>query len=94
MKFAIISDVHLFQSFMKNYDPLKDFERVLFEIKQKSPNALLIAGDTFVYKKTLTTYLRHYEGEGLMIRIRSIFKKMKIPIYATLHPLPWREQMI
>ena len=82
MRIAFISDAHLFQSFIKNYDALQDFERVLDEIKQKSPDLLLIAGDMFDYKKTATTYLRHYEGEGLMIKIRNILKKFKKPIYA------------
>jgi len=82
MRIAFVSDAHLFQSFIKNYDPLYDFERVLAEIKQKLPDFLLIAGDMFDYKKTATTYLRHYEGEGLMIKIRNILKKFKTPIYA------------
>jgi len=82
MRIAFISDAHLFQSFIKNYDALQDFGRVLNEIEQKSPDFLLIAGDMFDYKKTATTYLRHYEGEGLMIKIRNILKKFKIPIYA------------
>jgi len=83
MKLAIISDAHLFQSFMKNYDPLYDFKIVLQKIKeQKSPDVLLIAGDMFDYKKTTTTYLRHYEGEGLMIKVRNILREVKTPIYA------------
>jgi DNA repair exonuclease SbcCD nuclease subunit len=82
MRIAFISDAHLFQSFIKNYNPLHDFERALSEIKQRSPDLLLIAGDMFDYKKTATTYLRHYEGEGLMIKIRNVLKKFKIPIYA------------
>jgi DNA repair exonuclease SbcCD nuclease subunit len=45
MRIAFISDAHLFQSFIKNYNPLHDFERALSEIKQRSPDLLLIAGD-------------------------------------------------
>ncbi len=82
MKIAFVSDAHLFQTFMENYDSLSDFERALTEIKQKRPDLLLMAGDMFDYKKTATAYLRHYEGEGLMIRVRRILKKIKTPIYA------------
>ena len=83
MRFAIVSDAHLFQSFMKNYDPLHDFKAVLQKIKEENtPDALLIAGDMFDYKKTASTYLRHYEGEGLMIRVRDILREASMPCYA------------
>lgn len=67
MKLAIISDGHLFQSFMQNYDPLLDLKTILQKIKDNAADALLVAGDMFDFKKTQTAYLRHYEGEGLMI---------------------------
>lgn len=82
MRFAILGDGHLFQTFMKNYDPLNGLRRILQEIKEKNPGALLLAGDMFDYKKTTTAYLRHYEGEGLMIRVRNILEEFEIPIYA------------
>jgi len=82
MKLAIIADGHLFQSFMKNYDPLQDLKIILQKIKQDSaPSILLMAGDMFDFKKTTTAYLRHYEGEGLMISVRNILKSFGIPIY-------------
>jgi DNA repair exonuclease SbcCD nuclease subunit len=82
MKLAIISDGHLFQSFIKNYDPLLDLKSILQKITGAVPDALLIAGDMFDFKKTQTAYLRHYEGEGLMITVRSTLKDFAIPIYA------------
>lgn len=84
MRVVIISDAHLFQTYIRErYDSIRDFSIVLKEIKGKmKPDILLIAGDIFDYKKTSTTYLRHYEGEALMIKIRSILKKFNIPIYA------------
>lgn len=83
MKIAIIADGHLFQTFMKNYDPVQDFDRVLNELKdQINPDVLLVAGDMFDYKKTQTAYLRHYEGEALMITIRNVLKRFGLPIYA------------
>lgn len=83
MRFAIVSDAHLFQSLMKNYDPLYDFRTVLQIVKERdSPDVLLVAGDMFDCKKTVTTYLRHYEGEGLMIRVRDILREVGIPSYA------------
>lgn len=83
MKFAIISDAHLFQSFMKNYDSILDFKMVLQKIKQENtPDVVLMAGDMFDFKKTSTTYLRHYEGEGLMMKVRNILKSFNTPVYA------------
>jgi len=57
-------------------------ETVLREIQEYEPGALLIAGDMFDYKKTTSTYLRHYEGEGLMIKVRDILMEFGIPTYA------------
>jgi len=82
VKLAIISDAHLFQSFMKNYDPLQDFRIVLQKIREVNPDALLIAGDMFDCKKTVSTYLRHYEGEGLMMEVRDALNEFKMPTYA------------
>jgi DNA repair exonuclease SbcCD nuclease subunit len=82
MKLAIIADGHLFQSFIKNYDPLQDLKNILQKIKQdNAPDILLMAGDMFDFKKTTTAFLRHYEGEGLMISVRNILKSFGIPIY-------------
>jgi len=83
MKLAIIADGHLFQSFMKNYDSLLDLKAILQRIKQENaPDILLMAGDMFDFKKTPTAYLRHYEGEGLMIRVRNILRSLGVPVYA------------
>lgn len=83
MKLAIISDGHLFQSFIKSYEPLHDFKEVLKEIKQKTESdILLMAGDMFDCKKTPGTYLRHYEGEGLMINVRQTLREFNIPIFS------------
>jgi DNA repair exonuclease SbcCD nuclease subunit len=67
---------------MKNYDPIYDFKSVLRKIKdENNPDALLVAGDMFDFKKTTTAYLRHYEGEGLMIKVRNILREVNIPTY-------------
>ncbi|MGQ9758995.1 MAG: metallophosphoesterase [Candidatus Methanomethylicaceae archaeon] len=75
-----MSDAHLFQSFMKNYDPLYDFNIVLQKIKEKNnPDALLIAGDMFDFKKTASIYpalrrRRTYdEGAGGSKRIQNTY---------------------
>ncbi|MDH5266214.1 MAG: metallophosphoesterase [Candidatus Bathyarchaeota archaeon] len=82
MKLAIIADGHLFQGFMKNYDPLRDLKTIMQKIsKENAPDMLLMAGDMFDFKKTATAYLRHYEGEGLMISIRNIFQSFGVPVY-------------
>lgn len=82
-KIAVISDAHLFQTFVENYDSIKDLEKVIEEIKTKvNPDMLFLAGDMFDYKKTETIYLRHYEGESYMIKIREIIEKFGKPVYA------------
>ncbi len=83
MQLVAIADGHHFQSFMKNYDSLRDLRNILQRIKQNnSPDALLMAGDMFDFKKTSTAYLRHYEGEALMIRVRKILRGFGLPVYA------------
>ena len=82
MRFAIVSDGHLFQSFLKNYDAVEDLRLVLEEIKQDTTiDTLLVAGDMFDFKKTPGVFLRHYEGEGLMMHVRSALRNFKLPIY-------------
>jgi DNA repair exonuclease SbcCD nuclease subunit len=82
LKLAIISDGHLSQTFVERYDSLADFETILNEIEKDEPDVLIIAGDFFDSKKTLRTYVRHYEGEGYMIRIRGPLEDFNKPIYA------------
>lgn len=83
MKLAVIADGHLFQSFMKNYDPLLDLKDVLERIKREdAPDALLMAGDMFDFKKTPAVYLRHYEGEGLTMPLRQIIRDFEIPVFS------------
>jgi DNA repair exonuclease SbcCD nuclease subunit len=83
VKIAIVSDAHLFQTFTESYDSVSDFQRAIAQIAaDESPDALFLAGDMFDAKKTETMFLRHYEGEGHMIRIREIFMKFGKPIYA------------
>lgn len=83
MKIAIISDAHLFQTFVEHYDSIKDFESAINDIiKQVNPDMLLLAGDMFDYKKTPTIYVRHYEGEDYMIKIRRILENFGKPIFA------------
>jgi DNA repair exonuclease SbcCD nuclease subunit len=82
-KICIISDAHLFQTFTESYDSVSDFQRAITQITSaESPDALFLAGDMFDAKKTETMYLRHYEGEGYMIRIREMFEKFEKPVYA------------
>ena len=82
LKLAVISDGHLFQTFVDRYNSLMDFEKVLDEIGENELDVLLVAGDFFDNKKTLRTYVRHYEGEGYMINIRNLLQDFNEPIYA------------
>jgi DNA repair exonuclease SbcCD nuclease subunit len=80
---VVISDAHLFQTFADNYDSVRDFDRAIDEIRTKiAPDMLFLAGDMFDYKKTETMYVRHYEGESHMIKIRKIIEKFGKPVYA------------
>lgn len=83
MKIAIISDAHLFQTFVEDYDSVKDLEKAIELIKTKTdPDMLFLGGDMFDYKKTETIYLRHYEGESYMMKIRKIIENFGKPVYA------------
>jgi predicted phosphodiesterase len=83
VKVAVVADAHLFQTFAESYDSVGDLGRALDEIKTKvNPDLLFLAGDMFDYMKTETIYLRHYEGEGYMVRIRDIFRGFGKPVYA------------
>jgi UDP-2,3-diacylglucosamine pyrophosphatase LpxH len=82
MRFAVISDGHLFQSYIKNYDAISDLRFVLERIKEEqNPDALLVLGDMFDFKKTPGVFLRHFEGEGLMMPIRDILRDFALPIF-------------
>lgn len=81
-KLVIISDGHLLQSYMKPYDPMPDFEKVMNKISKLHPNFVLIAGDMFDKKKTETSDVRHPEGEEAMIRVREILEGLEIPVYS------------
>jgi len=82
MKIAVIADGHLFQTFVDIYNSLIDFEKILDEIGENEPDVLVVAGDFFDSKKTLRTYVRHYEGEAYMINIRKLLQDFNKPIYA------------
>ena len=85
MKITIVSDAHLFQTFSGTYDSVKDFGLALEKIKSEvDPDYLFLAGDMFDAKKTDTLYVRHYEGEGHMIRVREAIRKFAKPVYAIL----------
>lgn len=82
MKLAVAGDGHLFQTFAEKYDSIADFERVLNEITRSQPDTLVLAGDFFDARKSLRTYVRHYEGEGYMTKIRELCQDFGKPIYA------------
>jgi len=83
VKIAVVSDAHLFQTFAENYDSVEDFDRAIEEIRTKiAPDVLFLAGDMFDCKKTETMYVRHYEGESHMMKIRKIIEKFEKPVYA------------
>lgn len=81
-RFVIISDAHLLQSYMGAYDAVSDFRNAMDQILKLSPNCILVAGDMFDKRKTETSDVRHPEGEEVMMKIREIFEKAKIPVYA------------
>ncbi len=79
----ILSDAHLFQTFTEDYDSVKDLERSIEEAAlRETPDMIFLAGDMFDYKKTESVYVKHYEGEAQMIRVRLILEKFGKPVYA------------
>ena len=81
-RFVIISDAHLLQSYMGAYDAISDFNNVMDQILKLSPDCILVAGDMFDKRKTETSDVRHPEGEEVMMKIREILEKARIPVYA------------
>ncbi|NHI92047.1 MAG: hypothetical protein EAX96_06050 [Candidatus Lokiarchaeota archaeon] len=80
-RYAILSDLHLVQKNIPNYDNLSDFKALLMNLKEKEFRGILIAGDFFDEKISTRLYLRHSDGESIMFEVRKIIKEIGIPIY-------------
>jgi DNA repair exonuclease SbcCD nuclease subunit len=78
----LLSDAHLFQTYLEWYDSVADFERAVRDCADKGAEAYVLAGDIFDYKTTNTTYLRHYQGEEHLVRLRELFRSLETPVYA------------
>lgn len=78
----VLSDAHLFQTYLEWYDSVADFERAVRGCVDDGAEAYILAGDIFDYKTTNTTYLRHYQGEEQLIRLRELFRSVEAPVYA------------
>lgn len=78
----VLSDAHLFQTYLEWYDSVADFERAIRICVDEGVEAYVLAGDIFDYKTTNTTYLRHYQGEQHLVRLRELFRSVETPIYA------------
>lgn len=78
----VLSDAHLFQTYLEWYDSAADFERAIRTCADEGAEAYVLAGDTFDYKTTNTTYLRHYQGEEHLVRLRKLFQSLEAPVYA------------
>lgn len=78
----VLSDAHLFQTYLEWYDSVADFERAAQTCADEEPEAYILAGDIFDYKTTNTTYLRHYQGEEYLVRLRKLFRSLDAPVYA------------
>jgi DNA repair exonuclease SbcCD nuclease subunit len=78
----VLSDAHLFQTYLEWYDSVADFERAVRDCADKGAEAYVLAGDIFDYKTTNTTYLRHYQGEEHLVRLRELFRSLETPVYA------------
>lgn len=84
MKVCFLSDAHLFQSYVKEYNSIPDFKKALRAASQEDPDMYILAGDMFDYKKSATSFLRHYEGEGFMVKIRKFLSSLDKPVYTVL----------
>lgn len=78
----VLSDAHLFQTYLEWYDSVADFERAVRGCADDGTEAYILAGDIFDYKTTNTTYLRHYQGEEHLVRLRKLFRSVDAPVYA------------
>jgi len=81
VKYAVISDLHLVQQNIPNYDNLIDFRNLLEQIKKEGCRAIFIAGDFFDEKISARKNLLHPEGESKMLRVRKIIREFEIPIF-------------
>lgn len=82
MTVFVLSDAHLFQTYLEWYDSVSDFDQVVRSCADEEPEAYVLAGDIFDYKTTNTTYLRHYRGEEYLVRLRELFRSVEAPVYA------------
>jgi predicted phosphodiesterase len=82
MKIAVISDGHLFQSPSEEYDSISDLRRAIGQLKNLKPDLIIFTGDMFDYKRTPSTFVRHYEGEGAMVGIRPTLEELRADIFA------------
>lgn len=82
MKIILISDAHLFQGLAEEYDQISDFKKAMGKVKGLKPDLVVFAGDMFDYKRTPSVFLRHYEGEDVMVQIRPTLEKLGIDIFA------------
>ncbi|MFX1450357.1 MAG: metallophosphoesterase family protein [Promethearchaeota archaeon] len=80
-KYAILSDLHLVQKNIPNYNNLLDFKALLMNLKQNRITCIFIAGDFFDEKKSSRSYLRHSDGETIMYEVRKTIREVGIPIY-------------
>jgi DNA repair exonuclease SbcCD nuclease subunit len=78
----VLSDAHLFQTYLEWYDSVADFERAVRACADYGAEAYILAGDIFDYKTTNTTYLRHYQGEEHLVRLRELFRSLETPVHA------------
>lgn len=78
----VLSDAHLFQTYLEWYDSVKDFDRAVRECQETGADAYILAGDVFDYKTTNTSYLRHYRGEEHLVELRNLFLSLDAPVYA------------
>lgn len=82
MKIAFISDGHLFQAPSEEYDSISDFKKVVKQLRELRPDLVIFAGDMFDYKRTPWTFVRHYEGEWAMVKIRPMLEELRTDVFA------------
>lgn len=83
LKLAVVSDGHLFQTFIEKYDSIVDFEKVLNEIAKNKPDVLLFAGDFFDARKSLsmhTTMNLRKNGARKRNRASTLISVFSVPL--------------
>jgi predicted phosphodiesterase len=82
VRILFVSDAHIFQTPAVGYDPIPDFKKACELMIELHPDIVVFAGDMFDYKRSVSSFVRWFEGEERMISVRPLLEKLGAEIYA------------